>query len=47
MFTTCMPGVHRGQKGALDSLEPMELDLQMVVSGCGNQTQVLCKNKGS
>lgn len=36
LYTVCMPGVHKGQKRALD---PLKLDLQMTVNfhvGAGN-----------
>lgn len=44
MHTTCMPGPHRGQKRALDTLE---VELQVVVSyraSAGNWTWVLCSS---
>jgi hypothetical protein len=38
--TTCMPDAHRGQKSVL---EPLKLELQIIVTHLGtwNQTQVL------
>lgn len=50
LCTTCMPTACTTTGGQQRVLDPLELELQMVVSHCvgtGNQAQVLCKNKCS
>jgi hypothetical protein len=34
MYTTCVPSVYEGQKMVLD---PLDLELQMIVNHCGHQ----------